>query len=342
MDVALLRSYAEQGYTRQEISRIMGIPLSTISNNCSRHGIKTKRPDMTGRRPLKESVRQTLELREQGFGYRRIAKQLGIPLHRVVSACHDHAADGVKVEQRLTEKQAADYVSRSGFDYVCGYQSAKKPVTVRCRACGRTFERLFHIFRDVVTGTWQTANECPLCRADRQAEEREQKGILSKKEQEDRRQERERVARINAELKLEEEQRRISRQIEERLAIHVCKNCGKEYCIGSTGYNSKQYCSEKCMKRWAMRIKNDRRIRRMKSRTHDTDITLEKLFSRDSGVCYLCGKRCDWKDVDADGNAQDNYPSIDHVRPLSKGGTHTWDNVKLACRKCNTLKGSRT
>ena len=36
--------------------------------------------------------------------------------------------------------------------------------------------------------------------------------------------------------------------------------------------------------------------------------------------------------------AGDNYPSRDHVVPLAKGGTHTWDNVKLAHFRCNTLK----
>lgn len=33
--------------------------------------------------------------------------------------------------------------------------------------------------------------------------------------------------------------------------------------------------------------------------------------------------------------------SIDHIRPLSKGGTHTWDNVQLAHLKCNIKKGNR-
>ena len=92
------------------------------------------------------------------------------------------------------------------------------------------------------------------------------------------------------------------------------------------------------MKRWAMRIKNDRRVRRMRTRRHDNDITLEMLFKKDNGVCYLCGDVCDWSAVDAEGNALNEYPSIDHVRPISKGGTHTWDNVKLAHRGCNTAK----
>lgn len=34
-------------------------------------------------------------------------------------------------------------------------------------------------------------------------------------------------------------------------------------------------------------------------------------------------------------------PELDHVMPLSKGGTHSMDNVQLLCRKCNQRKGSR-
>ena len=281
-----------------------------------------------------EKTEKILELRRSGNGYKAIAKQLGIKTYCVVDACKRYGLTGQMVEQRLTESQVADYVSRSGFDYVSGFTNARSLVTVRCRKCGRTFERNFHIFRDVATGTWQCGNECPLCRSDRLKEERERKQTEKKAE-------RERDARIKAEQRAIKQADLISRQMEERLAIHVCKNCGTEYCIETTGYNSKQYCSEKCMKRWVMRIKNDRRIRRMKTRQHDTDITLELIFKKDDGVCYLCGKQCDWNDVDADGNAQGNYPSIDHVRPLSKGGTHTWNNVRLACRSCNNAKGSR-
>lgn len=36
-----------------------------------------------------------------------------------------------------------------------------------------------------------------------------------------------------------------------------------------------------------------------------------------------------------------DYPSVDHVIPLSKGGTHTWDNVKLAHKRCNSKKGNK-
>jgi 5-methylcytosine-specific restriction endonuclease McrA len=45
--------------------------------------------------------------------------------------------------------------------------------------------------------------------------------------------------------------------------------------------------------------------------------------------------------MSADTNA-DEYGSIDHVLPVSKGGTHTWNNVRLAHRGCNMAKRDRT
>ena len=147
---------------------------------------------------------------------------------------------------------------------------------------------------------------------------------------------------MRAQCKAEQLSRKVNEQLARRLAIHVCKNCGQEFCVASTGYDSESYCSKKCQARWHNRLKNDKRIKRMISRDHDTDITLDKLFNRDGGVCYICGQMCDWTDiVEKDGTmiAGDSYPSIDHVKPISKGGTHTWDNLKLACRRCNTAKG---
>jgi 5-methylcytosine-specific restriction endonuclease McrA len=34
-------------------------------------------------------------------------------------------------------------------------------------------------------------------------------------------------------------------------------------------------------------------------------------------------------------------PTVDHIIPLARGGSHTWDNVQLAHHLCNSLKGDR-
>ena len=74
------------------------------------------------------------------------------------------------------------------------------------------------------------------------------------------------------------------------------------------------------------------------------NIKLIKVIQRDDNTCYICGGKCDAFDCwykNGKVVVGDAYPSIDHVVPLVKGGTHTWDNVRLAHKKCNTLKAGR-
>lgn len=74
----------------------------------------------------------------------------------------------------------------------------------------------------------------------------------------------------------------------------------------------------------------------------DKGITLKKLFKRDDGICHICGGKCDYEDYWYTKNdifvAGDNYPVIDHVIPVKKGGVHSWENVRLAHKLCNTKK----
>lgn len=75
-------------------------------------------------------------------------------------------------------------------------------------------------------------------------------------------------------------------------------------------------------------------------------ITLHKVISKDSNICYICGQPCDEHDmvINEDGHyiAGNSYPSIDHVIPIAQGGTHSWDNVRLAHRGCNSKKGAKS
>lgn len=72
----------------------------------------------------------------------------------------------------------------------------------------------------------------------------------------------------------------------------------------------------------------------------DKGITIEKLIQRDGSKCYLCGKETNFSD-DRWGWYGPNYPTIDHVIPLSKGGKHSWNNVKVCCGRCNAEKGCK-
>lgn len=50
-----------------------------------------------------------------------------------------------------------------------------------------------------------------------------------------------------------------------------------------------------------------------------------KVFQRDGRVCAYCGDR-------------DGPHEIDHVVPLSRGGTSSMGNLAVACRTCNASK----
>jgi hypothetical protein len=51
------------------------------------------------------------------------------------------------------------------------------------------------------------------------------------------------------------------------------------------------------------------------------------VFFRDSGKCGICGKDVGFE-----------VGTLDHITPVTKGGSHTYDNVQLAHQSCNREK----
>jgi 5-methylcytosine-specific restriction endonuclease McrA len=79
-------------------------------------------------------------------------------------------------------------------------------------------------------------------------------------------------------------------------------------------------------KRQALKVKRKRAM----DGTRVVPVNRERVAARDGWRCSLCGgvvTRADW--------------SLDHVIPLSKGGEHTYGNVRLAHNNCNKRKGAR-
>ena len=108
-----------------------------------------------------------------------------------------------------------------------------------------------------------------------------------------------------------------------------CIVCGVEFVARNT---RGRICSDEC-KRVYDNARKDKRIIRS-DRRPDYTITLPALYMRDGGVCQACGKALTF---DCGFNS-DDYPSIDHIIPLAKGGLHRWYNVQLMCRGCNWRK----
>jgi len=89
---------------------------------------------------------------------------------------------------------------------------------------------------------------------------------------------------------------------------------------------------------WDEKRKANYHKRRAARRTTSIE-TIEPLdiYQRDIWMCGLC-------DAAVDNELAYPHPmsaSLDHVQPLSKGGTHTWENLQLAHLTCNLSKGNR-
>ena len=55
------------------------------------------------------------------------------------------------------------------------------------------------------------------------------------------------------------------------------------------------------------------------------------IFERDRNTCQYCGDRLPKSDL-----------TLDHVVPQSRGGHDSWENLVLACVRCNVRKANRT
>lgn len=74
-----------------------------------------------------------------------------------------------------------------------------------------------------------------------------------------------------------------------------------------------------------------RKIRRSRALagTQIVNVNREAVAERDGWRCGICGRRV----------SRMNW-SIDHVVPLSQGGEHTYTNVVLAHKRCNSKRGA--
>ena len=206
------------------------------------------------------------------------------------------------------------------FIYVSGYTHNNSCITIRCLKCGEHKQRHASILRKVET------IRCLNCYEVIKQE------LIADKERE--------VA-----LKRDAIQAKKDLQIKnelERFRDVECAYCENHFLSKK---QRAKFCSRECLKKFSNKERdNVRREQLKKNGKYEWSITIPKLIKRDK-VCKLCGRAVDITDiVDAKGTkiAGDNYPSIDHIIPVSKGGTHTWDNVQLAHRGCNTNKNNKT
>ncbi len=240
--------------------------------------------------------------------------------------------------QKVGIEELAERLLSKGYVYIDNYTGCDGTVDVICCKCGQRKTI------NMITFRHQKFMYCRECENKEKKIRQEERRRLRETEREMRKQQ----------LKLENEERRKREKVlreqeraeafrKEREAVKVvCKECGKVFSHADRMSNS--YCSVKCSKKHNNRIKSRQRDARKRGNGKSESIDLIKLYKRDKGYCYLCNGLCDLEDYEYRENtfiAGNDYPSIDHVIPLSIGGEDTWENVKLAHRSCNSRKGAR-
>lgn len=324
---------ASAGESCKTLAADYDVALSTIYWTLDRYGDGVQPRN----RMLSDKIPELMAMREAGTSYAEMAVHFGVSSKTVNDELNRiglEYSEAEKAEQQLARNRRnyanteADIVNIlrehcPSIEYVSGYMNNHAKMTVRCVECGRAFDASLHT---LVYGSGQ----CPLCREDRRTSEREAKvaAIAAKKAVE--------AERRRAETEQRIKDRAEARRVAALAKMHTCPVCG------NTTAN-KIYCSASCRNRAKNSRKDAMRRSRMRNACVDRDITLEALFKRDAGICHICGGQCSLEDyviVDDTFIAGNWYPSIDHVVPLAKGGQHSWANVKLAHRVCNTAKGT--
>lgn len=113
-----------------------------------------------------------------------------------------------------------------------------------------------------------------------------------------------------------------------------CAHCGDWFIADRLAFSSHadRACSPRCIKR----------LSEAKRRATERNAFVERvdrfeIFERDDWTCMLCGLPIRRGEV----APHPQSPSIDHVVPLARGGTHEPANVQAAHFLCNALKGDR-
>lgn len=111
----------------------------------------------------------------------------------------------------------------------------------------------------------------------------------------------------------------------------ICPGCGKAYVRNEN--RGSRFCSVQC---YGMTRRKDKRAPQRRNRELAQRF-LAILMERHDGICGLCGLRVvpdapRWSAL---------QPSVDHIIPVSRGGTDALSNLRLAHLFCNISRSNK-
>lgn len=323
------------GYTAREIQNEINCSTDRVYEIAKQHSLKITKP-------AEKKAERIRELRRQGETLGEIAKALGMSKCGVSDIIRRYDIPQRKEERRrcavcgtefivkdinqkycsvqcgrkvwrgekpdADDSRVAEMVAKYApdWEYIGGYTGSDGSMVVRHK-CGFTTRKSCVTFRHI-----KRTVKCDLC------EDQERKKLAKQRE-------RQRKNKKDAELFYKPVKKYKQIQMKE------CPVCGCFY-VGWT-----KQCGNECRKEARNHYDSmKKRKRQEKAWTQESKtISLQKLYERDHGVCWICGGACNYN---AEANDND-YPSIDHVVPIAHGGLDEWDNIRLAHRICNSARG---
>lgn len=284
-----------------------------------------------------DTNQQIVSLRKDGMVMRDIATQLSITYEKVKYVLRKENLSSVSY-RRTCKSCGKQFTSKASHATFCSekcrrtYNKANYGPERACSHCGGTFNK------------YNEARYCSMkcleeARAERKREAIRRRTILIYREPckhcgttfYSRRLGRKYCGeRCRYEAQYKKQRARINAT--RKIYIKVCKECISRY---GTLYQASTVCSDRCSRRRSNRQKEvSRRHKLRENGPIDWDISIASIIHRDGTACYLCGSEVD---ISVHHN-HSNAPSIEHVKAVANGGTHTWDNVRLAHRRCNWEK----
>lgn len=314
---------------------------------------------------------KVIKLRHDGLGYKRIVNKLKVKRGQVRHICLKNGLGGKRSKQvnqhgileKREQKFKKDFEDKfPDFKYHSNFKSVDDYFKLQCKNCGSIQEKHAQCLRHSEEIICDNCNKTKSIIRAKQIIKAKRKIKINRKVKKEveilkriKRNHKYYIkcqkccdmffsSRINSVhcntcisiIKSEEQKQRIKWKGK----IIKCEECGKEFEMKSI---RSKYCSDHCLNKAYYRRKEIERRGKLKENGRiNYNITLEKLIERDNDICQICGETIDKSDYKTTDEGYfvvgDQYPSLDHIIPVSKDGTHTWDNVQLTHHYCNSVK----